>query len=124
MADFTDVIGVEEVPDGSMVRIDVPGTSVLLARVGDRIFATQSRCPHLGGDLSKGTLSGTVVRCPLHGSEFDLSDGRVVRWTKFTGAARAVAAALRHERPLRVYEVRVENGRVLLGPERRSGGAV
>lgn len=123
MAEFTDAIGMDELPDGGMVKVDVPGTSVLLARVGDDVFATQSRCPHLGGDLSKGNLTGTIVRCPLHGSEFDLADGRVVRWTKFTGAARAVAAALRHERPLRVYQVRVENGRVLVGPERQSGGA-
>ena len=123
MPAFTDAIGVDELADSSMMKVDVPGTSVLLARVGDRFFAVQSRCPHLGGDLSKGTLSGTIVRCPLHGSEFDLADGRVVRWTKFTGAARAVAGALRHERPLRVYQVRVADGRVLIGPERVSGGA-
>lgn len=123
MPAFTDAIGVDELADGSMMKVDVPGTSVLLARVGDRFLAVQSRCPHLGGDLSKGTLSGTIVRCPLHGSEFDLADGRVVRWTKFTGAARAVAGALRHERPLRVYQVRVADGRVLIGPERVSGGA-
>src|SRR5262249_49514993 len=34
-------------------------------------------CPHLGADLSRGTVCGEHLRCPFHGFEFD-RDGRCV----------------------------------------------
>lgn len=101
-----------------MMRVDVGGTPVLLARVGDAVYAAGARCPHLGADLSKGTLEGTVVRCPLHGSRFDLVDGHVIQWTELPALARKVSDALRPEHPLTVFEVEVRDGRVLVGSER------
>ncbi len=118
MEGYTDVLGAEELVSGAMTDVEVDGKTLLLARVGSTFYASQGRCPHLHGNLAKGTLEATVVTCPTHGSQFDLTDGHVVRWTDWTGVAQAAAEALRHPRPLRMYEVRVENGRVLVGPER------
>jgi len=123
MTGYTDVLGAEELADGAMTKVEAHGATLLLARVGDSFYAAQSRCPHVGGNLARGTLQGTIVQCPLHGSRFNLTDGSVVRWTEFTGAVQAVAEALRHPRPLRVYEVLVEGGRVLVGPEKPLPGA-
>jgi 3-phenylpropionate/trans-cinnamate dioxygenase ferredoxin subunit len=123
MSGYTDVLGAEELADGAMTKVEAHGVTLLLARTGDTFYAAQSRCPHVGGNLARGTLEGTIVQCPLHGSRFDLRDGRVVRWTEFTGAVQAVDETLRHPRPLRVYEVRVEGGRVLVGPEKPLPGA-
>ncbi len=121
MEDYIEVITLKELPDGTMRRIEVAGEHILLARVGDEVFAVQSRCPHVGADLSRGRLEGTVVRCPLHGSRFDLSDGSVVQWTAFPPSVRAVSDAVRPPRPLRVFEVRVVEGGVFVGPQRGSG---
>jgi len=123
MTDYTDVLGADDLARGAMTDVEVGGEELLLARVGETFYASQSRCPHLHGHLAKGTLQGTVVTCPRHGSQFDLVDGHVVRWTAWTGAAEAVAEALRHPRPLRMYDVRVEAGRVLVGPEKTPAGA-
>ncbi|MBN2848721.1 MAG: Rieske 2Fe-2S domain-containing protein [Coriobacteriia bacterium] len=123
MTGYTDVLGVEELADGAMTKVEVDGATLLLAHVGGSFYAAQSRCSHLGGNLAKGTLEGTIVQCPLHGSRFDLTDGSVVRWTGFTGAVQTVAETLRHPRPLRTYDVRVEGGRVLVGSERLLPGA-
>lgn len=120
MTGYTDVLGADDLPAGAMTDVEVDGEMLLLARVGETFYASQGRCPHLHGHLAKGTLEGTVVTCPRHGSQFDLVDGHVVRWTDWTGAVEAVAEALRHPRPLRTYEVRVENGRVFVGPEKAS----
>jgi len=57
----------------------------LVARVGDEYFVTDAKCPHLGGPSPKGTLEGTILTCPRHDSQFDLRDGRVVRWTDWQG---------------------------------------
>jgi len=85
---------------------DVPPGSVLL--VGDcAIFnieggfcATQARCTHKQGPLSEGSLDGTTVTCPLHGAQFNVWTGAVLR-----GPARD---------PLKTYRVTVDGdiGRV------------
>jgi 3-phenylpropionate/trans-cinnamate dioxygenase ferredoxin subunit len=65
------------------------------------------------GDLSQGKLEGTVVTCPLHGSQFDISNGRVIRWLK-GGLISKVGRAFKMSKDLRVYNVKVEDGRVLV----------
>lgn len=118
MSEYVDVIGAEDLASGAMTDVDVGDDKLLLARVGETFYATQGRCPHLHGHLAIGKLEGTVVTCPRHGSQFDLTDGHVIRWTDWTGAAEAMNEALRHPRPLQTYDVRVEDGRVLIGPGR------
>jgi uncharacterized protein YbjT (DUF2867 family)/nitrite reductase/ring-hydroxylating ferredoxin subunit len=64
---------------------DVPPGSVLL--VGDcAVFnieggfcATQAMCTHKQGPLSEGSLDGTTVTCPLHGAQFNVWTGAVLR---------------------------------------------
>lgn len=118
MSDFIDVLGTGDVQDGQMTEVKVDGHAFLVARIGDEYLIADGRCPHLHGNLTKGTLEGAVVTCPLHHSQFDLRDGSVVRWTDFSGAILSVASAVRHPRPLRVYEVRIAGGRVLAGPQK------
>jgi len=79
---------------------DVPPGSVLL--VGDAaVFnvdggfcATQARCTHRQGPLTEGSLDGSTVTCPLHGAQFNVWTGAVLR-----GPARD---------PLKTYAVTVE----------------
>ncbi|NTW29164.1 MAG: Rieske 2Fe-2S domain-containing protein [Coriobacteriia bacterium] len=104
--------------EGTMTSVEVEDHELLVALVGGRYYISDARCPHLHGHLAKGVLDGTVVTCPLHHSQFDLSDGHVVRWTDWTGAVLGISELVRHPRPLRTYEVAVEAGRVLVGPEK------
>ena len=103
-----------ELQDGTMKGVTVKGHEILLAKVGDKYYAAANRCPHMGGKLSQGKLEGTVVTCPLHGSQFDLSDGRVVRWLKGSGIISAVGRALKSPRQLTTYNVNIEDGRILV----------
>jgi uncharacterized protein YbjT (DUF2867 family)/nitrite reductase/ring-hydroxylating ferredoxin subunit len=87
---------------------EVPAGSVLL--VGDcAVFnveggfcATQAMCTHKQGPLSEGSLDGTTVTCPLHGAQFNVWTGAVLR-----GPAKD---------PLRTYAVTVDGdvGRVVV----------
>ena len=52
-------------------------------------------CTHLHCSLAEGDLDATVVTCPCHGSQFDVTTGEVLR-----GPA---------QEPVRSYAVRVEN---------------
>ena len=53
--------------DGQPHRLDVFGTR-LAAYGGEdgRIHILDAWCPHMGGDLSSGIVSGNSLICPLH----------------------------------------------------------
>jgi len=113
MSKFIEVAKIEELKSGTMKAVIAEGREILLARVGDNYYATDNRCPHMKGDLSKGKLEGTVITCPLHGSQFDIGNGQVVRWLK-GGLTSKIGKALKLSRNLTVYNVKVEDGRVLM----------
>ena len=61
-----------------------PGSAALLGdvavfNVGGNFCATQAKCPHRGGQLTQGKLDGSTVTCPLHGSQFNVCSGDVLR---------------------------------------------
>jgi 3-phenylpropionate/trans-cinnamate dioxygenase ferredoxin subunit len=113
MGEFTEVAKIDELKSGAMKAAIAGGREILLARVGDKYYAVDGRCPHMQGDLSQGKLAGTVVTCPRHGSRFDISNGQVVRWLK-GGLMSKVSSALKMSKGLTVYNVKVEDGRVLV----------
>ena len=97
-----------EFKDGSKKKVSVGGQEILLAKVGNNYYAVSNRCPHMNGDLSAGTLEGTIITCPRHGSQFDIRDGKNVRWLKGAGLFSAVGKALKSPQPLTTYKVKVE----------------
>jgi 3-phenylpropionate/trans-cinnamate dioxygenase ferredoxin subunit len=113
MSKFTEVAKMEELKSGTMKAVIAEGREILVARVGDKYYAVDNRCPHMKGDLSQGKLEGSVVTCPLHGSQFDISNGRVVRWLR-GGLMSKIGSALKMARTLAAYNVKVEDGRVLV----------
>jgi 3-phenylpropionate/trans-cinnamate dioxygenase ferredoxin subunit len=113
MSKFTEVAKIEALKSGTMKAVIVEGREILLTRVGDKYYAVDGRCPHMKGDLSQGKLEGTVVTCPRHGSQFDISNGRVVRWLK-GGLMSKVSRALKMSKGLAVYNVKVEGRSVLV----------
>lgn len=114
MGEFTEVSKIDELKNGTMKMVSTEGREILLARVGDKYYAVGNRCPHMKGDLSRGKLEGTVITCPVHGSQFDISNGQVVRWLK-GGLTSRLGKALKLSRNLTVYSVKVEDGKVLVG---------
>ena len=68
-----------DLPEDTLTGVDVEGRRVLLHRSGPELTALDDVCNHAGGLLSRGTLDGCAVECPLHGSRFDLRDGRILR---------------------------------------------
>jgi uncharacterized protein YbjT (DUF2867 family)/nitrite reductase/ring-hydroxylating ferredoxin subunit len=95
---------------------DVPPGSVLLMgdaavfSVAGGLCATQAMCTHRAGPLSEGAVDDSTVTCPLHGAQFNIWTGAVLR-----GPATA---------PLRTYRVIVDGdvGRVVVD-ERRVAAA-
>ncbi|MFQ5879576.1 MAG: Rieske (2Fe-2S) protein [Dehalococcoidia bacterium] len=109
MAEFTRVCGSAEVLEGGLKEVQLGAQELCLARVEGKLYAVDNRCPHLKARLSNGSLAGTVLTCPWHGSRFDLRDGLVVEWTPaLPGVVRPIARLIRRPKGLRTYEVREE----------------
>ena len=69
-------VSLAEVPTGRGKLTEVNGTRVVLARVGERVYACADTCSHRGGPLSEGKLSGARLTCPWHGWMYDVRSGQ------------------------------------------------
>ncbi|MBI5301882.1 MAG: Rieske 2Fe-2S domain-containing protein [Chloroflexi bacterium] len=70
---------VSDIPPGKSKAVQVDGESVAVFNVEGTLFVTQDECTHAGGPLSEGDLVECTITCPLHGSQFDVGTGNVVR---------------------------------------------
>jgi 3-phenylpropionate/trans-cinnamate dioxygenase ferredoxin subunit len=96
-----DLLGVDEVPDGTMKMAFVDGTDqVLVVHSHGRFSAMQGICTHEYFELDKGFLTAGTITCALHLSRFDLDSGEPLDPPA--------------EIPLEVYAVVVEDGRVVI----------
>ncbi len=113
MGEFIELSKIDELKGGTMKAVNAAGRQILLARVGDKYYAVDNLCTHMKGDLSQGKLEGTVVTCPVHGSQFDVSNGQVVRWLR-GGLMSKAGKALKLSKNLTAYNVKVEGSSVLV----------
>jgi nitrite reductase/ring-hydroxylating ferredoxin subunit len=94
--------GVTPPGPGKAIRVTVEGTDVAVFNVEGLLFGVSAKCTHVGGPIDQGRLAGTVVTCPLHGSEFDVRTGALIR-----GPAT---------RPLKAFRVRAEADGLTIDP--------
>ena len=76
MSEWIHIASVIDCPAGSAVELVVEGSVVALFHVDGRFYVTDGVCPHQGGPLGKGALSGCIVTCPWHGWQFDIRTGQ------------------------------------------------
>ena len=62
---------------GEMRCLSIDGQSILIARTATGFFAADEMCTHEEASLCLGALVEARVKCPLHGSWFDLRDGSI-----------------------------------------------
>ncbi len=86
------VATVDEIPPGSRKIVEVAGRTIGIFNLGGEFFALKNSCPHQGGELCLGPVSGFTtstgpgdyqyarhgefLRCPWHGWEFDIRTGQ------------------------------------------------
>lgn len=75
MSEYRVDLGMQSIQDGEMLRLDLDGSAVVLARVDGELYAFRAACTHYGGPLDKGVLKGHTVMCPWHHACFDIRSG-------------------------------------------------
>ena len=70
----------DEVREGAMHAVQAGGRAALLTRVNGKPQAIENKCPHLGLPLARGKIVDGSIRCPWHGSRFDICSGKNLDW--------------------------------------------
>ena len=76
MSKLAKVAEVGDLKPGDCKTVVADGRELALFNVDGKFFATDNICPHQGGPLGEGMLSGAVVTCPWHGWRFDVCTGK------------------------------------------------
>lgn len=103
------VCKLEDIPLEDMRCVSLKDRNVLVAHTSSGVFVADEMCTHEDARLCDGNLNGTLVKCPLHGSRFDLTTGEVLDDPA--------------DENLLIYPVSVENGEVFitLNPDNSRG---
>ncbi len=107
MISFVRVAGMANIQSGEMKKVRAGVLDILIVNIGGDYYAIDNRCPHANGDISRGRLSESVIRCPRHGARFDVTTGRLVTPPRILGEEIQVAN-------LKTYEVRHEGNDILV----------
>lgn len=80
----------------SVSAVAIGERTLALVRTASGFQALDGRCPHLGGPLTEGAICDGKLRCPWHGFDFDLKNGK----------------GCGHEFDAETFELREQNGNV------------
>ncbi|MFN8482634.1 MAG: Rieske (2Fe-2S) protein [Anaerolineae bacterium] len=66
---------VEELRRKGCLVVSGEGETIALFMDGDKVYAVDNRCPHMGFPLSKGSVRAGILTCHWHHARFDLASG-------------------------------------------------
>jgi nitrite reductase/ring-hydroxylating ferredoxin subunit len=99
---WVEVADDEKVGEGAYLAVYPKGVAVLLMRIDGALHAIANKCAHMACPLEGGKIEDHVITCPCHDWSFDVRTGA------FTEAA---------EIAIRVYPVKTDGGKILVGFE-------
>ncbi|EIJ42276.1 NAD(P)H-dependent nitrite reductase, small subunit [Beggiatoa alba B18LD] len=100
MTHWIDIGHLDDVPRLGARIVELGKQKIAIFRTSDdAIFAVNDRCPHKGGVLSQGIVTGHSVTCPLHGWNIQLESGCATEPNK--GCVRK-------------FPIKVENGQLFI----------
>lgn len=95
MAEY-ELMDESEIPEGSSRIVTLKGIEIGIIKSKGHCYAFRNRCPHEGGPVCRGTITGNLVQgpetgwklswekegeilyCPWHASDFEISTGEAI----------------------------------------------
>lgn len=100
---FHDVASSGQIREGVVRRILIDGVEIVALRFKGHVCALSNFCTHQGCRMSNGRVTEQGLRCGCHGSLFNVETGEPTRPPA--------------DRPLAVFRVKEEDGRIWIGIE-------
>ena len=72
---FVSVARFEDLQGKGCITVHPNGKTLALFLYGDRVYALDNRCPHMGFPLDKGSVEDGILSCHWHHARFDLASG-------------------------------------------------
>jgi nitrite reductase (NADH) small subunit len=69
---------------------------IAIFNLGDRFLAVDNRCPHKGGPLADGIVSGATVVCPLHAWKISLETGEGMKSASTSSCVETFPTRVEH----------------------------
>lgn len=91
-----------ELRDDSLFDVTLMGLPIIIVKTADQVFALANKCAHMACPMSDGTIDGYQLRCACHDWTYDIRTGEFE-------AAREIK--------IQTYDVKIEDGKVLLRME-------
>ncbi|MCP5277486.1 MAG: non-heme iron oxygenase ferredoxin subunit [Thiobacillus sp.] len=98
MMAWVSVAGAHELAPTQMKRVEAAGKRLLLANAEGKYYCVDEMCTHEDYSLWFGCIKGRSIKCSLHGSYFDLENGKPLNDPA--------------DCPLATYPTKVEDGQV------------
>src|SRR3954452_20378449 len=80
---WTKITSAENIPIREGRSVTVGERQIAVFNLGNRFAAIENRCPHSGGPLCDGIVTGSeghhAVVCPLHGWKISLKRGAILK---------------------------------------------
>ena len=122
---LVEVAKVGEIAPGGMKWVRVGEREIVVCNCDGHYYAVDRRCGHMNGPLEMGTLDGTIVTCPMHHVQFDVTTGEALnppipqyideplpgRWAQFMSYFGTLMEQVR-VCPIKTFLVTVENGSI------------
>jgi nitrite reductase (NADH) small subunit len=73
---WTPIANLENCLPGHGLEAVVGDQLLAIFNIDGQFYALDGVCPHQGGPLADGELTGCIVTCPWHGWQFDVRSGQ------------------------------------------------
>ncbi len=112
MSTFQKVANIKDLKEGGLLRVDIEGKPIVLAKIQGNVYAMDAVCSHEGGPLEDGSLEGYELKCPWHYALFDVRNAKVSEQTVWAT-------------DLQSYSVKVDesSGGIMVSPQPRQSQA-
>ena len=72
---YVSVARLEDLQGKGCITVHPNGKTLVLFLYGDKVYALDNRCPHMGFPLDKGSVEEGILSCHWHHARFDLASG-------------------------------------------------
>src|SRR6476469_3084800 len=75
---LVEVAKASEIAPGGLKYVSAGEHEIVVCNCDGRYYAVDRRCGHMNGPLEMGALDGTILTCPMHHVQFDVTTGEAL----------------------------------------------